>query len=179
MRTRISPIRGKMFKLVERNIKDPSVGYYTPSAIDLDTTGIRISDLSRGAQLTLWSTRRWVQSRTNSNFTGPSTAEIFDRAGAPSAAPILEEILLLMSITATRRLRIQLTSHPYLTGDELLLMRVLRSLQQEQMTTARLGVERIIRADLAIVFCRSARAFAEALSASGLTLNKITRLTAI
>ena len=120
-----------------------------------------------------------MQSRTDPNFTGPSTADIFNRAGAPSAAPILEEILALLSITATRRLRIQFTSHPLLTGDELFLLRVLRSLQKDQMTAACLGIERIVRADLAIVFCRSARAFAEALSASGLTLNKITRLTAI
>ena len=176
----MSRIRGEeVFKLIESKPRDPAVRYYTPSAIDLDTTDIKISDLSRGAQLTLWATRRWVQSRTDPNFTGPSTADIFNRAGAPSAAPILEEILALLSITATRRLRIQFTSHPFLTGDELLLLRVLRSLQKDQITSACLGVERIVRADLVNVFCRSARVFAETLSANALTLNKITSLVAV
>ena len=168
-----------LFKLIDSKPRDPAVNYYTPSAIDLDTTDIKISDLSRGAQLTLWATRRWVQSRTDPNFTGPSTADIFNRAGTPSAAPILEEILSLLSIAANRRLRIQFTSHPFLTGDELLFLRVLRSLQKDQMTAARLGVERIVRSDLVNVFCRSARVFAETLSADGLTLNKITSLVAV
>ena len=168
-----------LFKLIDSKPRDPAVNYYTPSAIDLDTTDIKISDLSRGAQLTLWATRRWVQSRTDPNFTGPSTADIFNRAGTPSAAPILEEILSLLSIAATRRLRIQFTSHPFLTGDELLFLRVLRSLQKDQMTAACLGVERIVRSDLVNVFCRSARVFAETLSADGLTLNKITSLVAV
>ena len=168
-----------LFKLIDSKPRDPAVNYYTPSAIDLDTTDIKISDLSRGAQLTLWATRRWVQSRTDPNFTGPSTADIFNRAGTPSAAPILEEILSLLSIAATRRLRIQFTSHPFLTGDELLFLRVLRSLQRDQMTAACLGVERIVRSDLVNVFCRSARIFAENLSADGLTLNKITSLVAV
>ena len=168
-----------LFKLIDSKPRDPAVNYYTPSAIDLDTTDIKISDLSRGAQLTLWATRRWVQSRTDPNFTGPSTADIFNRAGTPSAAPILEEILSLLSIAATRRLRIQFTSHPFLTGDELLFLRVLRSLQRDQMTAACLGVERIVRSDLVNVFCRSARVFAETLSADGLTLNKITSLVAV
>ena len=168
-----------LFKLIDSKPRDPAVNYYTPSAIDLDTTDIKISDLSRGAQLTLWATRRWVQSRTDPNFTGPSTADIFNRAGTPSAAPILEEILSLLSIAATRRLRIQFTSHPFLTGDELLFLRVLRSLQKDQMTAACLGVERIVRSDLVNVFSRSARVFAETLSADGLTLNKITSLVAV
>ena len=168
-----------LFKLIDSKPRDPAVNYYTPSAIDLDTTDIKISDLSRGAQLTLWATRRWVQSRTDPNFTGPSTADIFNRAGTPSAAPILEEILSLLSIAATRRLRIQFTSHPFLTGDELLFLRVLRSLQKDQMTAACLGIERIVRSDLVNVFCRSARVFAETLSADGLTLNKITSLVAV
>ena len=169
-----------MLHLIENTLSGSAVRIYTPSCIDQDRTEITISDLSRGAQLTLWSIRRWVRNRSASGSEGPSIHAVFSQSGINNeAAEILSELLTLLSVIGIRRVRIQHISASHLTGDEVLILRVLRWLQVGQRKTGSLGISRLVRCDLANAFCRIGEAYAAVLAKHNLTFDMITNLSLV
>ena len=148
---------------------------YNPGPTDAEQTPFLVKDLSRGAQLAVWSIRKWVLQRRR-GADDATLIKTYEMAGITSAAESLDELMTLLSMIAMRPVKVECSCCGTLSGDELLILRTLRSLQASQQEAARLSIARLVNGHLGTVFCRSAEIYANKLSRANLSLNHITKL---
>ena len=164
-----------MLRAAPLNSPDSVVKIYVPGPDDLEQTTFLVKDLSRGAQLVVWSVRKWVQQRRRQ--TNESTLlKTYELAGISSAADTLDEVMTLLSRITMRPVTIEQPSCRTLAPDELIILRTLRSLQSGKKKAALLSIARIVNGRLRNVFCRSAEIYVKKLSRAKLSLNHITKL---
>lgn len=151
------------------------VQIYNPGPTDSGQTAFLVKDLSRGAQLAVWSIRKWAQQRCRQT-SDSSLLNTYKLAGIPSAVDSLDEFMTLLSSVAMRPVTIECTCYKTLTSDELLILRTLRSLQARQKEVAHLSIARLVNGPLGSVFCRSAETYAKKLSSAKFSLNHFSKL---
>ena len=165
-----------MLRTVTSTIPKNIVQIYDPGPTDSEQTPFLVKDLSRGAQLAVWSIRKWVLQRRR-QASDATLIKTYELAGIASAAESLDEFMTLLSTIAMRPVTIECACSKTLTGDELLILRTLRSLQAGQHEAARLSIARLVNGHLGNVFCRSAEIYTKKLSRANLSLNHITKLS--
>jgi hypothetical protein len=166
-----------MLTIVSATPRQSVVNHYTPTPYDTKVTGIQVSDLSRGAQLSLWSIRKWVQQRQKTQRIADTLNNAYKLAGIPEAGELVDEYLSLMGRLSMRPVTVERPCCKTVSADELLILRTLRSLQLGHHDSAMLQISRIISGRFRDAFCRSAKAYVESLSSAGLSLNRISNLS--
>ncbi|MFN3238689.1 MAG: hypothetical protein ACE37D_16725 [Pseudomonadales bacterium] len=152
------------------------VQFYLPTAQDSEHTPYRMADLATGAQLFIWSIRKWLQIR---RFPGKFDSQLFEahqRIRAPEAAEAIEECMALLSVSALRTVIVECPCQTHLSCDELTLLNVCRALQSGHDEAAEKAIARLIRGRLGRIYCRSARDYGVALAKAGFPLTRITKL---
>ncbi|MBO6703718.1 MAG: hypothetical protein JJ921_15360 [Pseudomonadales bacterium] len=156
---------------------DPIVQFYTPVATDRQRTDFLVADLSKGAQLVVWSMRKWVEVRYKKRHSGSLVYRTAYRlAGIPQAAEILDEMLMVLATTSLRPVLVECPCCQQLSTDELMLLSSLRSLQLMNTEAATRRMTRVLSGSLSNAFCRSAQAYVDQLTSANLSLEQITQL---
>ena len=164
-----------MLTTVKPKIPKNVVQIYNPGPTDAEQTPFLVKDLSKGAQLAVWSIRKWVLQRRR-KADDATLIKTYEMAGITSAAESLDEFMTLLTTIAMRPVNIECSCCNKLAGDELLILRTLRSLQAGQQEAALLSIARLVNGRLGTVFCRSAEIYVNKLSRANLSLNHITKL---
>ena len=139
---------------------DPIVQFYTPVATDRQRTDFLVADLSKGAQLVVWSMRKWVEVRYKKRHSGSLVYRTAYRlAGIPQAAEILDEMMMVLATTSLRPVLVECPCCRQLSTDE-----------------ARRRMSRVLSGSLSNAFCRSAQAYVDQLTSADLSLEQITQL---
>lgn len=153
-----------------------TVRHYLPESSDLERTPFALSDLTSASQLLIWSIRKWLQIR---RFPGKFDNQIMDAhrtVRLPEAAESLEDCMAILASSALRPVIIECPCQPYLSCDELTLLKTFRALSSKTLGPAEQHLARLVKGRIANVFCRSAKDYVLSLSAAGFDLNRITKL---
>ncbi|MEM7217443.1 MAG: hypothetical protein AAF515_03695 [Pseudomonadota bacterium] len=135
------------------------------------TTGLDVSALSAGAQVTLWGIREWVDCAHNRRDVAAGLRVNFQQLRHPRLAiDLLDEWMSTLSAGAVRNVRICRHTCSCVNVDEQLLLEALQGLERGEITTAPSVLRPLLRGGLARAFCRSALLYVEELNASGATL---------
>ena len=167
-----------MLRLVHTNNAHGALRHYTPTTDDGQHTGVMAENLSVGAQLTLWSMRRWIQSRQEvashkhleeqnviKRLKGP-----YQQAGIPSALDFFDECMTLLSKIAIRQVTFECPCKAALNTDELRILNTFVFSQNGELNAAKLKISRLISGRLRDIYCRSATQYTNTLKRAGLPL---------
>lgn len=153
-----------------------TVQHYLPTARDHEQTPYRMADLATGAQLFIWSIRKWLQIRRFPGKFDDQLLAAHQRIRAPEAAEAIEECMALLGASALRTVIIECPCKTHLSCDELTLLNVCRALQSGHDDVAEQAIARLMRGRMGRIYCRSARDYGVALANAGLPLSRITKL---
>lgn len=166
----------KPLQIVETSTSSGIVQTFEPTAKDREQTPYLMSDLSTGAQLFIWSIRKWLQTRRFPEKFAGQIQGAHERIRVPEAAEAIEECMALLATGALRPVLIECPCKTQLSCDELTLLNVCRALQSAHEQVAAKLITRLLRGRLGRIYCRSARDYGVALSRAGLDLTRITKL---
>ena len=152
-----------------------AVRYYTPMLFDPADTGVAIGDIGLGNQILLWSFRRWAMSRKQGCPLEPLMG-MYGLPGIPEATEIVEEMMTLLERCSLRPIRTQLVRAATVGSDELLLLTVVRAVQQNNLTLAKRLIARVLPGALNAVFVRCVCALTSCLDLCDLELTRISYL---
>lgn len=164
-----------MLQLAQITAATSTVRYFTPTSMDLEITGFKVSDLPRGSQLALWSIRKWVQGQTKTSAL-ETLQKAYQMAGIPDGFSHLNEFMALLARISMRPVRVSRPCAKLMSADEVLLLGTLRSLQTGNTVAASQRLGRIVTRSLRAVICKSAAAYTYELKTAGLIITQITTL---
>ncbi len=149
---------------------------YIPTPKDFEQTPYLMADLSTGAQVYIWSIRKWLQIRRCPGKFEGQILEAHKRIRVPEAAEAIEECMALLAAGALRMVIVECPCKTHLSSDELLLLNVCRALQSGHDQVAHQLITRLFKGRLGGIYCRSARDYGDALNRAGLPLQRISKL---
>lgn len=167
-----------MLQLAQTTATTSTVRYFTPTSMDREVTGFKVSDLPRGSQLALWSIRKWVQGQTKTSAL-ETLQKAYQMAGIPGGFSQINEFMALLARISMRPVRVLRPCAKFMSADEVLLLGTLRSLQTENNAAASQRLGRIVPQSLRAVICRTAVAYTHQLKTAGLMISQITTLSVV
>ena len=165
-----------MLKLVDPASQEVPVRQFTPSSTDLEQTKVPVKDLSRGAQMVVWSIRHWVRNRQQGRPAGHQLDNAYRLAGIPEASDALDESMTLLARLTLRKIVVHCPCSKQLSCDEFLLLQMIRSLQNHQRQAAEARAGRLLQGRMRRTFCRVLEDYAISLTGADLHLGQISRL---
>jgi hypothetical protein len=157
---------------------DP-VQIYVPSLEDCPAETVETRSLTRGGQVALWSLRRWLLARRRGEKLDQPLSEMYRLAGCPEANALLDEFMSLLNHAALRRVEIRCACAKTISVDELLLLTVLRKIQNGNEQEAKKRIRRLLPASLVPIFFRLAQLFTSALKQRDISLDRLTQLRVV
>ncbi len=140
---------------------------------------IKLSALSPGAELFVWSVRTWVRAARQRQCVVRLLVGRYHEIGCVAALPLIDEIMMLISAAAYRPVCIHFCNSETLSGDEHILVRVLQAIQRGQDAKAQVELSGMIGGRLNFTFRRAAGDYVEQLAAVDLHCTGIRALSLV
>ena len=137
---------------------------------------IKTNSLSPAAQLFVWSTRQWLACARTKHCVHKALNPQYKHFSVESAAPLLDELMLLVAMTAKRHVEVRCLCADTLGRDELILLRALRAVQHGDDHLAEEAISHLLGGALKTTFCRVAKNYTQVLREANMSLSGVTYL---
>ena len=132
---------------------------------------VRVSELSQGSQIFIWSIRQWVVSRRSLRCVGCDLASTYGRLGCKPAIAHLDQFMKRIVFAPLRPLELRHPQFPTLSQDERTMLRVPQAVNNPtDRRSARSAAAQLV-SDGSEDLVEFALRYVAALARSGLTLN--------
>jgi hypothetical protein len=132
---------------------------------------VATADLPQGAQLFIWSVRRWVFSALRGRCVRRDLADPYHRLTCLHAIPDLDQFMSILSQRAKRAVAIRCCPYPYLSNDERTLLRIMQAQQSYRDRDTALAAARTLAEEPVDVLIQAAGVYYRELQAVGMKLS--------
>ena len=142
--------------------------------VELSTTS-----LATGAQLFVWSVRQWLVTARERRCIKRDLIPRYHAANCVDAITLLDEMMYLLAVAASRPVQIRCLECSALSPDETRLVETLRAVQRADSALAGEHLSSMLSGPFSRAFLRPAQLYVEALSAADLGFTGARHLTLV